>query len=564
MTHIDEERLLAYASGRLPEAELEEIQTHLGECPSCADIVYSHLDDVMALARELGPVPVPLEWEDQIMRQLPRLEQKEVSWPEHLPKRSRTLLTLGPILALREWDTKRDEDTRQYDTIALALKAFDLIVESTGFGVQVSEEDVFKELQPLLHQMDLAANVPSHRGRQAAFVSRLLGRLRRDEDARRPFIATYADFENNRLAKRDVPFHLLEERFVEGGQFALRLSTEATNMYLGALDLAIEDAQAALEGVIKSQIDRGRFDEAVHFAQDARARSVQLQEKFDRLLRDTRRDVTRVDWQSEVPRMLSEGLSHLSGRLRVEQEIVQTARDRLEQLPLGSEKAQQVARIATLIDECFIRHTNLHHVLLEAREVFFAEQDRQAFVPRARAHLPNLFSEVLEPLLAAPGTQALTALEGDAAREGLPDEALPIWSTLLPVEAPQVFSLTDLVSWLLRPKRAIPAESTEATALIWEEAVPDPQRYPPEIQAAGQAYLGRGATRLSDLLNTAAQEEQPQAVLEYLGLRALQAFEDDRPSPLKAEREGTLFETAGFYGDELTLNWLNVEQENTS
>ncbi|WP_221089706.1 zf-HC2 domain-containing protein [Deinococcus aquaedulcis] len=563
MNHPDRAKLLAYAAGRLPEAEAKGMEAHLETCADCAGVVDTHLDEVVALGRALGPAPVPVEWEDRLMRQVPRPEPRKVTWPPALAKRSRVLLALEPLLALREWDARRDEGTRHYDTIALTLRAFDLIVESSGFGAEVNEETVIRELLPLLHQMDLAAGVPPDRGQHAAFATRLLSRLRNDEEARRPFRATYTDFDQGRPVIREVAFHLLEEQFIDDERFALRLSVEATNLFLSALDFEIEDAQAALEGVIQSQIERGRFEEAVQFARDARARSVQLQEKFDRLLRETRRDMRQVDWRTDMPRLLGEGLSHLQGRLRVEQEVIQTARERLEHLSPGSPEAQQVARIAALIDECFLRHTHLHHVLLGAREVFFTEQDRQAFAPRPRTHLPDLFREVLEPLLAAPRDQALAALEGEQGRPDLPSRADAIRAALLPAQAPESLSLSDLTSWLLRPKRTLPATSSEASELVWEAALPDPLHYPPEVQASGEPYLQRGAARLSQVLCWAAQDAQPAPVLEYLGLRALQAFENDRPSLLRAEQTGTQFEAAGFYGHDLDLQWSAADPEAT-
>ena len=62
--------------------------------------------------------------------------------------------------------------------------------------------------------------------------------------------------------RRFVEFRLIEDRHhaIEGT--VLRLSNEAINLFLGAFELDIEDAQAAAEAVVRSQLERGKFHEA--------------------------------------------------------------------------------------------------------------------------------------------------------------------------------------------------------------------------------------------------------------------------------------------------------------
>jgi hypothetical protein len=245
---------------------------------------------------------------------------------------------------------------------------------------------------------------------------------------------------------------------------------------------------------------------------------------------------------------LHEALNHIKGRLEFEKEIANSARQRLDFLELGSHEASQVALIAELMDECSYRHLRLHTSLMDARNVFFAEQDRQTFVSRGATPLPNLFSDVLEPLLSAPKRVALMAIEGcDGTSEG----ALPV---LLGVRTTEVFSLKGFVSWLLRPRREIIRTSVLDVEQIWFKEVPDTLRYPPEVQQRWQFYQQSLPIRLSTLLESATHSEETQAVLEYLSLKVLQAFEGNSITGLRADPAGLQFTHNGFWGDDLELH----------
>ena len=134
-------------------------------------------------------------------------------------------------------------------------------------------------------------------------LDKILDGLRNDSDARRPFREQYTSVDGEGLAQRHaLEFRLLFDAFHPSGRTVLRPSSEACNLYLRLLDLDVEDAQAAAEAVVEYQLARGRFDEAVHSARQARIQSVRFREKVLQLLRDTRRDVERVDWKVEAPR----------------------------------------------------------------------------------------------------------------------------------------------------------------------------------------------------------------------------------------------------------------------
>jgi hypothetical protein len=277
-------------------------------------------------------------------------------------------------------------------------------------------------------------------------------------------------------------------------------------------------------------------------------RSIQFMEKIERIVQQTRRDLSRVDWRKEVPEELSAALKHVDSRIKIEQHIAHTARDRLDHLEPGSHEALGVAQVAELMDDCFDRHTRLHHTLLQARSVFFIEQSRQRFTPSPTEALPNLFAQVLEPLLSAGVPQTLEVLGWGVDR---PAGAV---AALLGPHAPGVFSLEHLISGLLRPRREAPVYSSVEQKLEWHLSVVEQPRFPEEIKRAAQSHLDIQSVRLSELLEVAANESN--VLLEFLGLHGVQAFGSEPGFGWSAEKLNGPFRIAGFYGDDLLLSAL--------
>lgn len=468
------------------------------------------------------------------------------AWAAELTRRLRVLLHTAPLDALRQGDPLRGEESRHHDSLLLALRVLDLVIDRTGHEVEADTELAAQELEPLLKAMDEAAGVEVNAASHAAAIARVLGGLRNDAEARRPFKGLYTAVNGHGQATRHaLEFRLLVEMHHPDGRTVLRPSDEASNLYLRLLDLDIEDGQAAAEAIVESQLARGRFDEAVHSARQARLQSVRLHEKMTNLLRATRRDVDSVDWRHEMPDLLENAGDHLQRRMQVERSILTQADERLDLLDDEDDAGRQaVAEIAQLIRDCRLRHVQLHTDIISARRVFLDAQAQQVFVPAPSQPLPDLLHDVLEPLLALP--------QRDAAQ--VSGFSLPL---LLGGRAPGALSLPDLITWLLQPKRVHAARDLAIEPIDPVELEADLLRYSPEIreQAASLLHGGTDPLRLSELLAaTRARQDHP-AVSEVLVLLALQAFshEDHARLGLRAEFSGASLTDASFHGDDLLL-----------
>jgi hypothetical protein len=470
------------------------------------------------------------------------------SWPKELRQRMRVVLHTLPLTDLHRNQGLAQPELRHYDSLALAMKVLDLIVESMGMEQEVDRRAVVRALGPLLSAMDVAHGLVPDEGRHLGMAERLLDNLRNDGNHRHPFQIEYTDFDESGIAlRRLVEFRLIEDRHhpIEG--IVLRLSNEAINLFLGAFELDIEDAQAAAEAVVRSQLDRGKFHEAVQSARGALLQTLRMQEKIHGILKETRRDVSRVDWREATPRLLDEAVEHVLRRVGVEQGILETAEERLKVLPTDHDQAPPLRHIIEIIQRCRLRHMELQDQLMRARSVFLDEQERQAFSVLAARTLPELGREVLEPLLAMPARTA----------EQIVIDVSPSFSG---PGAPALLSLRGLIGWQLQPRREIvrgeiPSEAPDLVTYGEEEA-----RFSKEERAELDAMFGglSEPVLLSELLARAATSQGPSTFPTLVALRVLQEFAPDEElsalgRALHIDQTGAWFDVAGYCGDELSL-----------
>ena len=281
-----------------------------------------------------------------------------------------------------------------------------------------------------------------------------------------------------------------EKKLASDGRTVLQLSLEALNLFLNALDLDIEDAQAATKAVIQSQLARGKFREAVATSEQARLQSMVFCEKIDAELRATRRDVRRVDWRNHVPNLIKEAEVHLDAQLHSERAILAITEEQMGLLDDESAEFFQVAEVARLMRQCRLRHLALQERLIGCRQVFFSSRIGKRFVAPPTLGRTDPLSGVLEPLLRA---------GEEAARRAL-DLGTP---ALMGPQVPRTLSLPTLLAWHFQPRREF---AVSAEALVderdWRKSAAR-QRvslrkcgargdFPVDGRPSGGAFLGLG------------------------------------------------------------------------
>ncbi len=366
--------------------------------------------------------------------------RRRASWTSTLTDRQRVLLHTQPLMMLRHNWSLRDEECQRYDPLCLSMKLFDVVIDHSGFGDEVVRDTVQDHLAPLLESIDVAAGASPESERHRRVVDRLIGDLLNDSQRGESFSVEYSDFDGDGLARRlTLSFKLLKEVHGYSGDIAMQLSSEAINLFLNALDLDIECEQIANEAVVQFQLERGHFDKARAGAEAARGRSLQYQQKLERVIEQTKRDIRQVDWRHEVHQTLIEANEHVELRLQHEEGILRSAREKLASLA-DDDNRQSLIAVVRLIDDCRSRHLHLNKRLMLARGEFIEQQARQCFIDQLHVEPINLRDEVLAPLLSAAGCRVSDLTNGVA------------HAFIGPV-TPGMLSLRDLVVWQLQPKR---------------------------------------------------------------------------------------------------------------
>lgn len=453
------------------------------------------------------------------------------AWNPTLTERQRVLLHTQPVMSMRSnWSTHPD-DGQNYDPLCLTMKLFEVVIDQSGFGNDVVRESVTLALTPLLRAIDVSNRVATDEKRHHRVIDRLIGNLLNDSNRGESFSIPYTDFDSSgRSRQRALTFKLVREVHGYSGEIALELSPEAINLFLNALDLDIESEQIANEAVVQFQLDRGNFDKARSSAEAARARSVQYEQKLSRFIEQAKRDIRRVDWQNEVNEALVEANLHVDLRLRIEQDIIRSAREKLDALSDTDENSGSLAEVARLMDDCRSRHLRLNKRLMTARDEFIEQQSRQCFVESTISLPVNMRDELLSPLLELPVREVVDFTEEAG-------------HSLTGPWTPTVLNLRRLVHWQLRPKREQNIGELELEEVELMDTETEHARFDDEtFLQCDKVFSGLNrTTRLSELLQELSEDGCPEAVQDAVALQVLEQFAPDEELGM----EGITVEIAG-------------------
>lgn len=294
--------------------------------------------------------------------------------------------------------------------------------------------------------------------------------------------------------------------------------------------------------MLRYQIGRGRIADAVVSARKALAISLQYEEKIRAAIDTVRRDVSQVDWVTEVLRQLDEALVILRERTRAETEIAEAVRAKSD--IANPEDRAELAELETRIHECQQRHLLLHRTVMSANRSYLEEQARQAFRPRGLATLPDMEAQVLSSALCLPAT-TVDQLSGELIQSFSPPAPQP------------VCDLDALVEILLSPRRAGDDLERELPLPDPEQIADETPRFSPEDERFVAMFLekvGAPGERLSHILKLAAQSGMSTDLQTLVVLEVLHAYgEVPISDSLTVEPAGDVFDHGICYGDDLVL-----------
>jgi hypothetical protein len=440
---------------------------------------------------------------------------------EGFVRRVRTLLRTAPVHRLAAITGWREWKDAPYDPRVLSQAIIDAVVARTGFANQLTYDDAIAILAGLAQLAAPDRGAEEHRDVASYVLDGLLNN--RDQHPSQAFVFTYSDYRRGHTT-RELPFFLLVEDTKSDGRTVLEADVGAINAFRGGLDLDVEDAQMAMELVLQAQLERGDLDQAEITAQHNQRLSYEMTAKIQALLEQTRSDLSRIDWETDVLAELQRARRHVRERMQVEEQILRHLAKGEE--VRGDELKDTAARVVELLGSCLRQHRTLHERLIPAYDVFLEEQQRQELGRRSRGI--GLFAPrtgLLEPVLAGPAAAAAAVGEVFVEQVAGP-------------KVPHLPRLTELFAGLLsRPPAAGADVGDDEVPPDPSEVEEEPELYAPQVLAAAGAILGRctqSPTRLSELL-AAASPHGPEAE-EVVCLSVLWAFapEADDEDPVDA------------------------------
>ncbi|MFJ3977867.1 hypothetical protein [Streptomyces sp. NPDC090021] len=400
--------------------------------------------------------------------------------------------------------------------MSLALAALDAVVSRQGLEDEATTEEVVRFLTELARR-----SAPERPRDEHVVVARFVWRGLLNDDARgADFTVDCSDFRDGHQMQ-PVRFHLVREEPHRSGNPVVRASSEAINVLLSGLDLPVEDAQAAMDTVLRRQIEHGQWSRAEQSAAQSLRLSVAYAERVRTVLVATERDVASVDWNQRAPELLRDAREHLAERLTAEGDLI----DRLRQAHSGfgdEEVRRACGRVLDLLQRAYTRHVELHGQVMRAEPTFLDAQAAQRFRPPAQLHTVALKGDVFVPLLNLDWAEALEVAEAFAqAVSGPVVGALPVLAELYPL--------------LLTPPRENTAAFPEDEVLIVHDDLDTAPAYDSAAWEQAHAVVARalsGPVRLSQLLEESAAFGP--VVTDLVALSMLRAF---APGPEDTESD---------------------------
>ncbi|MEU1281574.1 hypothetical protein [Streptomyces sp. NPDC005805] len=402
-----------------------------------------------------------------------------------LVRRVKALACTAPLQALEDNKGSLGRvDARPYHMVELALHTIDQVAMAMDFDKGAEHAKVIEQVGHFA-----ALQVPEQgRHEHRAVAEWVLHKLINIGTLDRGFTWRYGRVNGaGDYSRFDFDFKLLVEHSTSDGHVYLRVTDEAINVLVGALDTDVESAQVAAEHKLEYLINRGRLEDAKLAAEQARYRTVQYGEYLRQYLDATRRDVRTVDWEQQVPTLLQDALEHIEARYRHENAILTNITEHRDGAR-DARKKQQAAGLVDIVRDCIHRHMQLQNKLQGAGALFRKEQDRQQFSgPPQRAAI-DVFNQLLIPLLGMPNGTAVGPVT-DFFRFGVAPAP------------PTVTSMNTLVGRLL---------TVRSETSVYAGAVPVPDVQPDGDAPRFSEVDQRIAAKLIDL---AVDETRPLSVL---------------------------------------------------
>lgn len=459
-----------------------------------------------------------------------------------LSRQQRNLLLLRPVFQLERYkmmlgDEGGAERTLFHgvDTHYLALSALDLMMEATTISSGGTSAEVLTHLAEVVMRMKPSLSPPQ--GRRVAEV--VLDALDNKANHHREFSFDY--FDAPTCSTKSVRFRLVRFEPDAEDVYRYRPTAEGYLVYLGMLDLSLEDSQELMEKMLDLLVQRGRFEAALEIARRARKLSIEYRQLIRDRLYQAYRAPGSVNWSRDMSGRLDAARVHVRQRQAEDTRMEEAVGEALIEADEVRTRQSLIQLRETLRSASLLR-LQLVTDITESNERFI-EAQRAVFRARKPTGLPDLEPQLLPQLVNLP-IQTL-ATEGDTFISALYP---PVW--------PKVYDLNSVFAALLeqRAEDAVPEEDDGELT----EFEPMPDQFPKELVQQANEWLGsKFATgvslRVDQILDAAEDAGLDRTLRRCLLLILFRSFAQSESEfkDIRVQLTGTEFELDIAQGDNL-------------
>ncbi len=365
--------------------------------------------------------------------------ESEVESAQHADMYDRACALLAATPLTTAGFNSRRDPFHLLDQNSIALRALDLSINSVGLG-SISEggsqrgEMVKALCETVREQLDYSDDISIYPedNEIVAYASDMITHL--IEPIRKKVY--HPKSQGFRSEERRVLREVDDER----GEFYIRPSVEAINLFLGSLKVSLADEQIMLQALLEHQIKQGLVKDAFQTALALKKKALFYKEDVLESKSRMTRNIRAMSWLEQVEPMIKEINTTLDGLLVMNRGILKTIQDNNELK--RSEKAPMVAALIKTIKDCIAIHKNLWTEVQSLDTHFSKEQSRQAFFSSSGDTLPNMLTDVLVSLF-------------DVRREYFDWMSSELFSIFSPPSAQPIFNLTRIVDDALREKKVV-------------------------------------------------------------------------------------------------------------
>ncbi len=345
------------------------------------------------------------------------------------------------------------------DRRVLTLQAIAFSLGSLGLGSisaggvrrESMAEHLCRHIEEQLMNHDEGLEMP-HFDEIRVFSRKFVNRMANEYTAK-PFETSIYNPETKTF--RRAAIRIFEEIEGNDGIFYLRPSLNATNLYLGALDLSLEDAQFALQHLLEHQIKKGMLKDAFRTSKELHTKTLAYKDRILSFERQMSTNIHNVSWRTQIGPKLEEIQKVVPALLETNRTIRRGIQENLE-LREGNRR-ELVTELLKAITDCIAVTNGLTKIVVGLDTLYRREQERQGFFSRSSHRLPSLKDEVLPLMMTISG-------------KALPEMTDRLITRISPPVANSIFDLKSVVMEALRPRRIIAESETDHLELDLEGA----------------------------------------------------------------------------------------------